>query len=74
MHTYTVVLEWDAEAAAYSAVVPALPGCATLGATRAEALANAREAIELYLEELRDRGERAPADIEAVPIAVEVAA
>ncbi len=74
MRTYTVVLEWDPEAAAYSAVVPALPGCATFGATRAEALAHSREAIELYLEELSARGESAPPDVETVPVVVEVAA
>jgi antitoxin HicB len=72
MRTYTVVLEWDQDAGEFSAIVPALPGCATFGATRAEALANAREAIAGYLEELGARGETAPADIETA--AVEVAA
>ena len=37
--------------------VPALPGCITQGDTIDEALAMAREAIELYIEELQSRGE-----------------
>jgi len=37
------------------AEVPSLPGCNTQGETREEALANAREAIELYLEFLAEK-------------------
>ena len=33
----------------YNASVPALPGCFSCGASREEALANIKEAIELYL-------------------------
>jgi predicted RNase H-like HicB family nuclease len=36
----------------WSAVCPELPGCASCGDTRDEALANVREAISLYLEPL----------------------
>lgn len=34
----------------YSVSVPALPGCHSQGDTRAEALANIREAADLWLE------------------------
>jgi predicted RNase H-like HicB family nuclease len=61
---YTVILDWDEEAHAYSAVVPALSGCATQGRTREEALANAREAVELYVEVLQERGQAIPPDVE----------
>jgi hypothetical protein len=44
---YTVVLELEADGG-YVASVPALPGCVSQGDDRAEALANIREAIELY--------------------------
>ncbi len=47
--TFRVVLEYDREANAYSAVCPELPGCASAGDTEEEARANIREAIELYL-------------------------
>ena len=63
MRQYTVILEWDPEAGAYSAVVPALPGCASQGRTVDEALANAQEAVELYLEVLRDEGKPIPEDV-----------
>ena len=47
--TFRVVLERDPETGDYSAVCPELPGCASAGDTEAEARANIREAIELYL-------------------------
>ena len=34
----------------YTVIVPTLPGCISEGESREEALANIREAIELYLE------------------------
>ena len=74
MREYTIVLEWDAEAEAFSVVVPALPGCATFGRTREDALANAQEAIELYLSVLRDEGTPFPDDIPVTTATVEVAA
>lgn len=58
---YTVVLEQEADGG-YSVSVPALPGCHSQGDTRAEALTNIREAIELYVETLRDAGEIVPTD------------
>lgn len=45
-----VVIEYDPEVDAYSATCPELPGCASCGDSESEALANIREAIELYLE------------------------
>lgn len=44
-----VVLE-TCEEGGYTVYVPSLPGCISEGDTRDEALANIREAIELYLE------------------------
>ncbi len=38
----------------FTAIVPSLPGCISEGNTRDEALANIREAIELYLEPVED--------------------
>ena len=46
---FDVVLETD-EDGVWVVTVPALPGCFTQGDTREEALANAREAIQLPLE------------------------
>jgi predicted RNase H-like HicB family nuclease len=47
---YTVVLEQEPDGQ-YLAVVPALPGCVSQGATRGEVIDNIREAIELYVED-----------------------
>ncbi len=44
----------------WGAIVPDLPGCVSIGRTREEAERNVKEAIELYLEVLRERGEPAP--------------
>jgi predicted RNase H-like HicB family nuclease len=41
---------------------PSLPGCLSQGKTRSEALANIKEAIELYIEDLEARGEVVPDD------------
>ena len=46
----------------YTVFVPSLPGCITYGETVDEAIDMAREAIELFIEELEDRGEPIPDD------------
>ena len=38
----------------YTVYVPSLPGCISEGDTKGEALANIKEAIELYLEPVDD--------------------
>lgn len=45
-----VVIEFDKETDSYSAVCPELPGCTSCGDTEKEAMANIKEAIDLYLE------------------------
>jgi predicted RNase H-like HicB family nuclease len=48
-----IVLE-PSDEGGYTAIVPALPGCISEGDTRDEALANIRDAIQLYLEPVAD--------------------
>ncbi len=48
------------ESGAYCAEVPALPGCHSCGDTYEEALANIREATELWIESAND-------DMRAIP-------
>lgn len=48
-----VILE-SSDDGGYTVTVPALPGCISEGNTKEEALANIREAIELYLEPVED--------------------
>ena len=45
---------------AWQASCPALRGCNTWGHTREEALANIREAIDLYVQDLVQAGEQVP--------------
>jgi predicted RNase H-like HicB family nuclease len=59
---YRVHIEQDEEGV-FVAEVPALPGCVSQGRTRQEALTNVREAIELYLESLREHGDPMPPSI-----------
>jgi predicted RNase H-like HicB family nuclease len=58
---YTVVLEQETDVG-YVASVPALPGCVSQGDSRAEALANIREAIELYVQDCREAGDPVPTE------------
>jgi antitoxin HicB len=50
----------------FVAEVPSLPGCISQGATRSESLNNVREAIEAYLESLKQHGEPVPPQIDEV--------
>ena len=50
---YLVTLR-EAEEGGYTVEVPALPGCISQGESYEKALANIREAITAYLEELED--------------------
>ena len=47
---FRLLVQFDAEAARWSAVFPELPGCATAGDTEAEVITNAREALALWFE------------------------
>lgn len=59
---YRVTIEQD-EDDIFVAEVPALPGCISQGSTRAEAIENIKEAIELYLESLEAHDEPIPPPI-----------
>ena len=50
---FRIVIEYDDETKSYAAYCPELPGCCSAGDTEEEALANAKEAIALYLEPSR---------------------
>ncbi|MEX0682527.1 MAG: type II toxin-antitoxin system HicB family antitoxin [Dehalococcoidia bacterium] len=66
---YKVVVNRDDEGN-WVVSVPALPGCHTWGDSRDTALANAREAIEGYIESLEAAGEPVPSDETDVEVAV----
>jgi predicted RNase H-like HicB family nuclease len=68
---YRVLLETD-EDGVFTAEVPSLPGCISQGKTRAEAIANVKEAIAGYLESLQKHGEPVPPAISEEVVEVDV--
>lgn len=63
-----IVLE-ASEEGGYTVYVPSLPGCISEGDTKEDALANIREAIELYLEPVEDDNTILPgSEIEEIAI------
>lgn len=69
--TFNLVFESDPKGG-YTVTVPALPGCVTYGATMQEAKTMAREAIELYLEDMAANGEDMPSNGDSFLGSVEV--
>ena len=63
-YRYTIILYPDLEQGGYTVTVPALPGCVTEGETFEEAIAMAKEAIQLYIESLIADGEPIPVEHE----------
>jgi predicted RNase H-like HicB family nuclease len=63
MRTYSIVVDPDSDGG-FTVTVPALPGCVTQGETVEECIANAQEAIELYLADLAASGEEIPEERE----------
>ena len=56
---YSVIFQREPEGG-YTVIVPTLPGCITYGKDLDEARKMAREAIELYLESLKEHKEEIP--------------
>jgi len=69
---YKVNLVIEKDEYGYYAHCPELEGCQTQGDTLEEVLANAREAIELYLETLSEEERRAFLSKEILTTALEV--
>ena len=58
MSAYAVIIEGSK--GSYSAYVPDLPGCVAAGSTIDEVEQLIRQAIDLHVERLRERGEAVP--------------
>ena len=71
MMRFVVTLEQD-EDGFIVVSCPALPGCHSQGRTKAEAIANIKEAIQGYIASMRKHGEPIPtiADVQEVEVAV----
>ena len=60
MNKYEVIIYWSEEDQVFVAEVPELPGCAAHGPTQEAALANAQEAIRLWLDTATEFGDPIP--------------
>jgi len=64
MTKYEVIIYWSREDDAYIAEVPQLAGCAAHGDSQEEALRNAQDAINLWLETAREFGDPIPEPVQ----------
>ncbi len=58
---YRILLRKEPEGG-FTVTVPTLPGCVTYGDSIEESINMAREAIELYIESLREHGDEIPTE------------
>ena len=58
---YEVILYWSNDDNAFIAEVPELPGCMAHGNSQEAALANAKEAVQLWLDTAKEFGDPIPA-------------
>ncbi|MEO5572792.1 MAG: type II toxin-antitoxin system HicB family antitoxin [Bacteroidia bacterium] len=70
--TYKILLNKEPEGG-YTATVPALPGCITYGANVEHAITMAKEAIEGYIEILKEKGEVVPDDSNTLEYSITLA-
>lgn len=70
-YTYTVRIT-KAERGGYVVTVPSLPGCHTQGGTYEEALSQAREAIQGFVEALQKLGRPVPIERHARELHLQV--
>jgi predicted RNase H-like HicB family nuclease len=61
MFKYETIIFWSDEDEVYFAEVPELPGCMAHGDTYESALANAKDAIQLWLDTAEEFGDAIPA-------------
>lgn len=60
MFKYETIIYWSEEDEAYLAEVPELPGCVAHGDTYESALANAKDAIQLWIDTAIEFGDPVP--------------
>ena len=60
MYKYEIIIYWSDEDKAYVAEVPELPGCMAQGDSQEMALANAKDAIQLWIDTANEFGDQVP--------------
>lgn len=59
--SYRILLRKEPEGG-YTVIVPSLPGCISYGESVDDAIEHAKEAIEIYIETLKEMGEEIPTE------------
>jgi predicted RNase H-like HicB family nuclease len=60
MYKYEIIIYWSNEDHAFVAEAPELPGCTAHGDTQEKALANANQAIQLWIDTAKEFGDPVP--------------
>mgnify|MGYP001557806454 CR=1 FL=1 len=60
MYKYEIIIYWSKEDAVFIAEIPELPGCMAHGDTPEDALKNATEAIQLWIDTAKECGDPVP--------------
>ncbi|MGH9898703.1 MAG: type II toxin-antitoxin system HicB family antitoxin [Pyrinomonadaceae bacterium] len=60
MYRYEIIIYWSHEDQVFVAEVPELPGCMAHGNNQQEALSNANEAIQLWIDTAQEFGDPIP--------------
>ena len=60
MFKYEIIIYWSNEDEAFVAEIPELPGCMAHGNTLEDALKNAKEAIQLWIDTAKEFGDPIP--------------
>lgn len=60
MHKYETIIYWSDEDQIFVAEIPELPGCMAHGTTPEAALAQAQEAMQLWIDTAREFGDPVP--------------
>ena len=60
MHKYEIIIYWDNTDSMYIAEVPELPGCMAHGNTYDNALKNAKDAMQLWIDTAKEFSDPVP--------------
>jgi len=71
-YTFRIILRPEPEGG-YTVLVPMLPGCVTYGETVEEAHRMAKDAIEAYVESMKEHGEAIPDDTKTIDARIQIA-
>ena len=60
MDRFEIIIYWSVEDGVFVAEIPELPGCMAHGTTQEEALSNAKQAAQLWIDTAKEFGDPIP--------------